>query len=172
MLCKNVSCPFLPFFRSLPFYCTILLLSALQLYRISCSKVLGKNGKWVSEESRVLNDPSNRFYDVLWCFTLVKRTRKHEVSLTDDIFETGVYGAPSKSQNPIVLGQSGPSSSQYSNSSWGCHWHHPFDIKNYPPFWHSTRNQVFSPALDFLFFSKIRLEITNIWFGDIGNLSE
>lgn len=62
---KMCPCPFLPFFRSLPFYCTILLLSALQLYRISCSKVLGKNGKWVSEESRVLNDPSNRFYDVL-----------------------------------------------------------------------------------------------------------
>ena len=112
---KMCPCPFLPFFRSLPFYCTILLLSALQLYRISCSKVLGKNGKWVSEESRVLNDPSNRFYDVLWCFTLVKRTRKHEVSLTDDIFETGVYGAPSKSQNPIVLGQGGPSSTQCSN---------------------------------------------------------
>ena len=111
---KMCPCPFLPFFRSLPFYCTILLLSALQLYRISCSKVLGKNGKWVSEESRVLNDPSNRFYDVLWCFTLVKRTRKHEVSLTDDIFETGVYGAPSKSQNPIVLGQGGSSSTQCS----------------------------------------------------------
>ena len=54
--------------------------------------------------------------------------------LKDGIFETGAYGVSSKSQNPIVLGQSGPSSSQYSNSSWACHWHHPFDIKNYPPF--------------------------------------
>ena len=67
---KMCPCPFfisLPLEKGGPFYCTILLLSALQHYRVSCSKVLGKKGKWVSEESRVLNDPSNRFYDVLWC---------------------------------------------------------------------------------------------------------
>jgi hypothetical protein len=29
--------------------------------------------------------------------------------LTDGIFETDAYGVPSKSQNPTVLGQSGPS---------------------------------------------------------------
>ena len=29
--------------------------------------------------------------------------------LTDDIFETGAYGVPSKSQNPTVLGQGGSS---------------------------------------------------------------
>ena len=30
-------------------------------------------------------------------------------SLTDGIFETGAYGVTSKSQNPTVLGQGGPS---------------------------------------------------------------
>ena len=72
---KMCPCPFfisLPLEKKGPFYCTILLLSALQHYRISCSKVLGRKGKWVSEES-VLNDPSNCFYDVLWCFTFVKK---------------------------------------------------------------------------------------------------
>ena len=32
--------------------------------------------------------------------------------LTDDIFETGAYGVPSKSQNPTVLGEGDPSSTQ------------------------------------------------------------
>jgi hypothetical protein len=30
-------------------------------------------------------------------------------NLTEGIFETGVYRVPSKSQNPTVLGQGGPS---------------------------------------------------------------
>ena len=34
------------------------------------------------------------------------------VPLTDGIFETGAYGVPSKSENPTVLGQGGPSSTQ------------------------------------------------------------
>ena len=38
---------------------------------------------------------------------------------------------------------------------------YPFGTNNYPPFRHSTKNQVFSPTLDFLFFTKIRLELTN-----------
>ena len=38
--------------------------------------------------------------------------------LTDGIFETGAYGVSSKSQNPTVLGQGGPSSTQRSNPSW------------------------------------------------------
>ena len=33
-------------------------------------------------------------------------------ALTDGIFETGAYRVPSKSQNPTVLGQGGPSSTQ------------------------------------------------------------
>ena len=37
--------------------------------------------------------------------------------LTDGIFETGAYRVPSKSQNPIISGQSGPSSTQCSNPS-------------------------------------------------------
>ena len=92
--------------------------------------------------------------------------------LSDSIVETGAYGVPSKSQNPTVLGQGGPCSTQCSKTSWACRWHHPFGTNNYPPFWHSTQNQVFIPALDFLFFAKIRLEITNIWCGVSGNLSE
>ena len=36
------------------------------------------------------------------------------IPLTDGIFETGA----SKSQNPTVLGQGGPSSTQCSNPSW------------------------------------------------------
>ena len=87
---------------------------------------------------------------------------KDVVLLTDGIFETGAYGVPSKSQNPTLLGQGGPSSTQCSNPSWAWHWHHPFGTNNYPPFRQSTKNQVFIPALDFLFFAKIRLEITNI----------
>lgn len=37
--------------------------------------------------------------------------------LTDGIFETGAYGVPSKSQNPTVLGQGGPSNTECSNPS-------------------------------------------------------
>jgi hypothetical protein len=92
--------------------------------------------------------------------------------IADGIFETGAYGVPSKSQNPTVLGQGGPSSTQCSNPSWACQWHHPFRTNNYPPFRHSTRSQVFILTLDFLFFAKIRLEITTICCGVSGNLSE
>ena len=42
------------------------------------------------------------------------------INLTDDIFEIGAYGVPSKSQNPAVLGQGGSSSTQCSNPSWTC----------------------------------------------------
>ena len=68
--------------------------------------------------------------------------------LTDGIFETGAYGVPSKSQNPTVLGQGGPSSIQCSNPSWACRSHHPFGTNNYAQFRHSIKTQVFSPALD------------------------
>ena len=54
-------------------------------------------------------------------------------------------------KNPTVLGQGGPSSAQCSNPSWACRWHHLFRTNNYPPFWHSNKNQVFISALDFLF---------------------
>ena len=40
------------------------------------------------------------------------------ITLTGGIFETGAYGVPSKSQNPTILGQGGPSSIQRSNPSW------------------------------------------------------
>ena len=84
------------------------------------------------------------------------------LTLTDGIFETGAYVVPSKSQNPTVLGQGGPSSTQCSHASWACRWRHLYGTNNYPPFRLSTQNQVFIPALDFLFLAKIRLEITNI----------
>ena len=89
--------------------------------------------------------------------------------LTDGIFETGAYPVPSKSQDPTILVRGGPSSTQCSNSSWACHWHHRFGTINYPPFQHTIKNQVFIPALDFSVFAKIRfgLEMTNthmIWF--------
>ena len=45
-------------------------------------------------------------------------TQFMKAPLTDGIFETGVYGVPSKSQNPTVLGQGVPSSTQCSNPSW------------------------------------------------------
>jgi hypothetical protein len=83
-------------------------------------------------------------------------------TLTDDIFETGAYEAPSKSQNPIVLGQGGPPFIQSSNPSWACSWHHLFGTNNYPPFRHSTKNLVLILAVDFLLFAEIRLEISNI----------
>ena len=74
---------------------------------------------------------------------------KEKLLLTDGIFETGAYAVPCKSQNLTVLGQRGLSSTQYSNPSWACHWHHPFGTINYPPFRHTSKNQVFSLTLDF-----------------------
>ena len=53
------------------------------------------------------------------------------VVLTDGIFETGVYAVPCKSQNSTVLGQGGPSSTQYSNPSWAWCWRHPFGTNIY-----------------------------------------
>ena len=41
----------------------------------------------------------------------------HVLYLTDGIFETGAYEVPSKSQNPSVLGQGGPSNTQCSKLS-------------------------------------------------------
>ena len=46
---------------------------------------------------------------------------KNENPLTNGIFETGAYEVPSKSQNPTVLGQGGPYSTQYLNLSWARH---------------------------------------------------
>ena len=37
------------------------------------------------------------------------------IALTGGIFETGANGVPSKSQNPTILGQGGPSSTQCSH---------------------------------------------------------
>ena len=71
-----------------------------------------------------------------------------KITLTDGIFETGANGVPSKSQNPTVLGQGGLSSTQCSNPTWACSWHHPFGTNNYPPFQHSTQNQVYFLTLD------------------------
>ena len=68
--------------------------------------------------------------------------------LTDGIFKTGAYGVPSKSQNPIVLGQGGPSSAPCSNPSWACRWHHPFGTNNYPPFRPRLVHTVKSRAAD------------------------
>ena len=48
--------------------------------------------------------------------------------LTDGIFETGAY---SKSLNPIVVGQGGPSSNRYSNPSWA-----------FPPFFATIRLEI------------------------------
>ena len=48
---------------------------------------------------------------------------------SDGIFETGAYRVPSKSQNPTVLGQGGPYSTQCSNLAGHTvgtiRWHHP-----------------------------------------------
>ena len=41
-----------------------------------------------------------------------------DMSFTDGIFENGAYGVPRKSQNPSILGQGGPSSTQCSNPSY------------------------------------------------------
>ena len=57
---------------------------------------------------------------------------------------------PRKSQNPIIIGQGG----QCLNPSWACCWRHPFGKNNYPPFGHSTQNQIFIFALIFLFPAK------------------
>ena len=62
--------------------------------------------------------------------------------------KTGAYGVPSKSQNPTVLGQGGLFSTQCSNPSWACHWHHLFRTNNYPPFRHSTQNMEFVKVCD------------------------
>ena len=74
--------------------------------------------------------------------------------LTDSIFDIDAYKVPSKSQNPTILGQGGRSSTQCLLSGWACCWRHPFGKNNYPPFGHSTQNQVFIFALNFLFLAK------------------
>ena len=74
---------------------------------------------------------------------------RHYNPLADGIFETGAYAVPSKSQNSTILGQDGSSSTQCSNPSWALRWRHPFGTNSYPPFRHSTKNQVFSLTLDF-----------------------
>jgi hypothetical protein len=86
--------------------------------------------------------------------------------------KTGAYEVPSKSQIPTILGEECYSSIECLQASWACCWRHLFGTNNYPPFRHSTQNHVIIPSLDFLFLAKIRLEITNIWCGVIGNLSE
>ena len=54
--------------------------------------------------------------------------------LTDGIFETGANGVPSKSQNPTVQGQGGPSSTQCSNPSRAFCWRHPFAANGMPSY--------------------------------------
>ena len=46
--------------------------------------------------------------------SLIELVRICVNTLTDGIFETGAYDVPSKSQNPSILGQVGPSSTQRS----------------------------------------------------------
>ena len=67
------------------------------------------------------------------------------MSLTDGIFENGEYEVPSKSQNQTVLGQGGPSSTQWSHPSWTSHWHHLFGTNCYPQFGHSTQTKYLFP---------------------------
>ena len=69
------------------------------------------------------------------------------------------YQVNHKTQS-LFLGQGVSSSTQNSNPSWAFSWHHPVGANNYPPFRHSTQNQVFIITLDFPFFAEIRLEIT------------
>ena len=63
--------------------------------------------------------------DFIKCRSEIENNKSGLVLLIDGIFETGAYGVPSKSQNPTILGQGGPSSTQCSNPSWACHLHHP-----------------------------------------------
>ena len=113
--------------------------------------------------SKIVKSARTHLLSILYCRVDLKCT---SFTLTDGIFETGVYAVPSKSQNSTVLGQGGPSSTQFwcSNPSWAWRWHHPFGTNNY--------QQLFSYALDFFIF-KIRLEkYNNIWCGVRGNLSK
>ena len=55
------------------------------------------------------------------------------VPLTDDIFETGAYGVPSKSQNPTVLGQDLVPNVQTLAG-------HDVGTNNYPPFQPTIKN--------------------------------
>ena len=75
-------------------------------------------------------------------------------SLTDGIFESSAHGVPSKSQNPIVLNQGGPSSTECSNPIQACCWRHPFGTNNYPPFPHITKNKYSFPHWIFYFLLK------------------
>ena len=64
------------------------------------------------------------FTSTVWCNYLIDFWMLIflKLPLTDDIFETGAYRDPSKSQNSTVLGQGGSSSTQ-SNPSWAFCWH-------------------------------------------------
>ena len=105
----------------------------------------------------LLNSKVEILIALIWLFLITMTMRQWEESfrhskniltLPDGIFETGAYEVPSKSQNPIVLDQDGPSSTQSSNPSWACSWHHPFGTNNYPPFRHSTQNVEFVKVCD------------------------
>ena len=132
------------------FHQTLLIIFLTQIYfRKSTSfQVFG-----IPEQTKVL--PNSRTYQLALTMCHVHIIYKlFNWYLTDGIFETGAYGVPRKSQNPTVSGQGCPSSTQCSNPSWACRWHHPFGTNSYPPFGHSTKNQVFSHALDFYFLLK------------------
>ena len=79
-----------------------------------------------------------------------------EFPLTNGIFETGAYRLQSKSQNPNVLGQSHPSSTQWSNPSWTCQWHHPFGMPTTILHFDTVLKTMYSIShWIFLFFAKI-----------------
>ena len=77
-----------------------------------------------SKDDEVITDDlmSNHKQDLDFVKSLIEVEPVVEFSvqntLTDGIFETGGYGVPSKSQNPTILYQGGPSSNQCSNPSW------------------------------------------------------
>ena len=91
-------------------------------------------------------------------------------TLTDGIFETGAYGVPSKSQNPTILGQGGPSIVPnihiLAGQVVGAICLAPTATLHFGTV-HKTKYLVshWKP-------SKISLEITNVWCGDNVKLSE
>ena len=69
----------------------------------------------------VKDTTGNPLGKLAWLFDTVYD--KVSKTLTEGIFETGAYGVPSRSQNPTVLDQGGPSSTLCSNSSLAFVWH-------------------------------------------------
>jgi hypothetical protein len=87
-------------------------------------------------------------------------------NLTDNIFETGASGVPSKSQKSFICGGVKQTITLKSPGKGAPPQPSPGGYSDYPSFGCSAKNQVLRLALDFLFLSEIssRNPFTTTWY--------